>query len=106
MADAIHSAPRWETRPDSAVTRPPPPRLTTRSPSSLRSNSAGPRLETTTRRCSLPTTLIRMNVAAGCAADAAPGSHAQVGEELEPVTQKARRQEPLARALLARPPHV
>jgi hypothetical protein len=38
IAEAIQSASRWETRPESAVTRPPPPRRTVRSPFSSRSN--------------------------------------------------------------------
>ena len=46
IAEAIQSASRWETRPESAVTRPPPPRRTVRLPSSSRSNWAGPRFET------------------------------------------------------------
>ena len=50
IAEAIQSALRCETRPLSAVTRPPPPRVTTRSPASSRSNWAGPRLETITSR--------------------------------------------------------
>src|SRR6188474_3245970 len=46
IAEAIQSASRCETSPESAVTRPPPPRRTVRSPFSSSSNWAGPRLET------------------------------------------------------------
>src|SRR4051812_22521685 len=48
IAEATQIASRWCTRPVRAVTRPPPPRLASSSPSSVRTNVAGPRLETRT----------------------------------------------------------
>src|SRR3954447_15681417 len=52
IADATQSALRCETSPERAVTSPPPPRWTVRSPHSSRPNSAGPRLETIVSGCS------------------------------------------------------
>src|SRR5262249_2340259 len=94
IADAIQSAPRWATRPLSAVTSPPPPRCTVRSPTSSRWNSAGPRLETITRRRS------GLTRASRCP------SQLELPEQLEPVAQEPRRQEHLARVLLAGPPQA
>src|SRR3954452_17001776 len=80
IADAIQSASRCSTSPFSAVTRPPPPRVACSSPSSPRSNVAGPRLETRISGVSLAT---------------------QPLEDAEPVAQQPRREEVLAHVLLA-----
>src|SRR3954447_2265375 len=80
IAEAIQSASRCSTSPFSAVTKPPPPRVGCSSPSSSRSNVAGPRLETRISGMSLPT---------------------QPPEDAEPVAQQARREEVLAHVLLA-----
>src|SRR5689334_22803173 len=80
MAEAIQSASRCSTRPFRAVTSPPPPRVGCSSPSSPRSNVAGPRLETRISGASLRT---------------------KPSEDAEPVAQEPRREEVLAHVLLA-----
>src|SRR3954454_6524989 len=80
IADAIQRASRCSTRPLSAVTRPPPPRVACSSPSSPRSNVAGPRFET---RISLLSAI------------------PQAPEDPEPVAQEPGGQEVLADVLLA-----
>src|SRR5215210_3932562 len=93
IAEAIQSACRCETSPESAVTRPPPPRWTIRFPRSSRPNSAGPRLETIVSGCFSGTHRLYQ-----------PRLYAEVGEDPHPVEQQARAEEALARALLAGPP--
>src|SRR3954447_20679327 len=80
MADAIQSASRCSTRPFSAVTSPPPPRVACSSPSSPRSDVAGPRLDT--------------RISSGSAAT-------KPLEDAEPVAQQPRGEEVLAHVLLA-----
>src|ERR1700761_5576091 len=94
IAEAIQSASRWETRPESAVTRPPPPRRTVRLPSSSRSNWAGPRFETMIRGASL---IARE----GYASAEGGSSGAETAQQVEPVAQQARREEFAAGVLLA-----
>src|SRR3954447_5465739 len=108
IADATQSALRWETRPESAVTNPPPPRWTIRWPRSSRPNSAGPRLETIVRgRSGTRSTLVAaLDSAAVFVAPHAAGpdrrrSGVQVGEDPQPVEQQTRGEEPLPRPLLS-----
>src|SRR3954454_25136566 len=89
IAEAIQSASRWRTRSESAVTRPPPPRRTVRSPFSSRSNWAGPRFET----------MIRGELATP--RGYGRGSGVEIADQAEPVPQQARREELAAGVLLA-----
>src|ERR1700727_2912044 len=100
IAEAIQSASRWETSPESAVTSPPPPRRTVRLPSSSRSNWAGPRLETMIRGA----LGIRAKVTGGGKGPGPGrrGSGVESDQEVEPVAQEARREELAAGVLLAR----
>src|SRR4051795_11539404 len=97
IADATQRALRCETRPESAVTRPPPPRWAIRSPRSSRPNSAGPRFETIVRGRSGTHRLYQGggHTPNGCAL------RIEVREDPQPVEQQARGEEPLARPLLA-----
>src|SRR5262249_26272704 len=102
IAEAIQSALRWETRPERAVTRPPPPRCTVRSPRSSRPNSAGPRFETIVSGCLSGTHRLYQP---GVKTPADPRLvGVEVGEDAHPVEQQARGEEPLTGALLARAP--
>src|ERR1700709_291327 len=93
IAEAIQSASRWETRPESAVTRPPPPRRRVRSPPSSRSNWAGPRLETMISGEESTPQRLRVGEPGG--------SGVEVGQQPEPVAQQPRREELAAGVLLA-----
>src|SRR5215207_8881593 len=94
IAEAIQSASRWVTRPERAVTRPPPPRRTVRCPSSSRSNWSGPRFETMISGEELtPKRLRGTDYGVPLAVD--------VVDQLQPVAQQARRQEHAAGVLLA-----
>src|SRR5215218_2115657 len=96
IAEAIQSASRWETRPERAVTRPPPPRRTVRPPSS-RSNWSGPRLETMISGEELTQQRLR-----GTDYGVPRWSSAvEVGEQLQPVAQQARGEEHATGVLLA-----
>src|SRR4051812_16467751 len=102
IAEAIQSASRWRTRSESAVTRPPPPRRTVRSPFSSRSNWAGPRFETMISGEASTAAEVTCSVqAAGELPPAGRRSGFEPGEQLEPVAQQPRREELAPRVLLA-----
>src|SRR5262249_21211376 len=103
IADAIQSACRWETRPESAVTRPPPPRWTIRFPFSSCPNSAGPRLETMVSGYFSATPPLYQAGPELLPTSASWSLERQIREDPDPVEQQARAQEPLTRALLAGP---
>src|SRR6476661_1176807 len=92
IAEAIQSASRWETRPERAVTRPPPPRRSVRSPRSSRSNWSGPRFETMIRGDWSTPQRLRVDPR---------GSGVEVRQQPEPVAQQARREELATGVLLA-----
>src|SRR3954466_6659375 len=105
MAEAIHRASRWSTRPFSAVTSPPPPRTATSSPSSPRSKVAGPRFET--RISGHSGEVIRKLRVCGWWMPARAGGFRTASRSLQsledpqPVAQEPRREEVLAHVLLA-----
>src|SRR5262245_61135509 len=98
IAEAIQSASRCETRPERAVTRPPPPRRTARCLAASSSNCAGPRLET---MISGSESAIPFQPTPSAAALCL-----QIAEQLQPVAQEAWREELLAGVFLARPPEA
>src|SRR3954454_8262850 len=98
IAEAIQSAFRCETSPESAVTKPPPPRWTMRFPRSSTPNSAGPRLETIVRGW-LSGTPPLVSGSTGAAAGGA--LRIELGEHPQPVGEQARGQDPPTRPLLA-----
>src|SRR5215204_1244061 len=100
IADAIQSASRWETRPERAVTSPPPPRLTVRSPLSSRSNCAGPRLETMIKGSLSTLTLSPYPRSAGSRLGV------ELAEQLQPVAQQAGGEELPPGVFLAGPPQA
>src|SRR5687768_9069452 len=95
MAEAIHNASRWRSRPVSAVTRPPPPRCGTSSPERSRSNVAGPLLESSTSG--------RVTVLTGPARSAPQAGSRKAREDPKPVAQQARHQEVRPHVLLPCP---
>src|SRR5215216_1569161 len=101
IAEAIQSACRCETSPESAVTRPPPPRWAIRFPRSSSPNSAGPRLETMVSGCVSGTPRLYQ---AARKRPPKPALQPEVGEDPHPIEQQPRREEALTRALLPRPP--
>src|ERR1044071_7759203 len=95
IAEAIQSASRWETRPESAVTRPPPPRRSVLFPLSSRSNWSGPRLETMISGEESTPQRLRVDPRG------LEGLGVEVGQQTEPVAQQSRREELAAGVFLA-----
>src|ERR1700722_14538608 len=99
MAEAIHTASRWEAKPDSAVTKPPVPRWA----SPLGPNVTGPRLLTSTSggRCAgAPFT----TVLAPAGSPRRRSCAVELAEDLQIVAQVAWSQEVAAHGLLAATP--
>src|SRR6476469_3593945 len=96
IAEAIQSASRCETRPESAVTNPPPPRRTVRSPLSSSSNWSGPRFETMISGEELTPQRLK-----GTDFRVVPALAVEVGEQLQPVAQQAWGEELAPGVLLA-----